>query len=154
MRRLNWILNNGEVNMRRTAFTLIELLIVLMIISVLATFVVVKVANRPGQARVIMAKANIQEISKAVALYKMDNSLIPSQQQGLRALVVKPDVAPVPKNYNSEAYLQKVPKDPWNNDYVYLVPGKNNQPFEIISYGSDGQPGGDGEAADISSADL
>ena len=139
--------------MRKTAFTLIELLIVLMIISVLATFVVVKVANRPGQARVIMAKANIQEITKAIALYRMDNSLIPTQEQGLMALVVKPDTVPIPRNYNSEAYLPKVPKDPWNNEYVYLVPGKS-QPFEIISYGSDGQPGGTGEAADISSADL
>ncbi len=81
---------------------------------------------------------------------------MPTQEQGLAALCVKPSVSPVPEQYPEDGYLEsrKVPLDPWNREYVYLVPGRNGESFEILTYGSDGEPGGEGEAADTSSSDL
>jgi general secretion pathway protein G len=148
---------NTGCNMRRIqGFTLLELLVVVVIITILATIVGVKVAQRPGQARVAAAKAQIANFRTALQMYRMDNGRFPTMEQGLKALCEKPTTQPVPERYAEGGYLEsrRVPADPWGREYVYIVPGPGGEPYEIISYGSDGEPGGEGEAADISSASL
>lgn len=140
----------------RQGFTLIEILVVVLIISVLAGIVGVNVLRHPGQARTSAAKLQIKTFKNALQLYRMEQHRYPTQAQGLEALCSKPTLPPVPEMYPEEGYLDSraVPLDPWGRPYIYIVPGRNNEPYEIISYGSDGEPGGTGEAAEISSSDL
>ena len=140
----------------KSGFTLIEILVVIIIITILASIVSVNVLRKPGEARVSAAKLQIKQLQTAVQLYKTEQGRSPTQEQGLEALVSKPVTDPVPQQYPTEGYLEsrKMPKDPWNHDYIYLVPGRNGEAFEIISYGSDGEPGGDGDAADLSTSGL
>ena len=140
----------------KAGFTLLEILVVVLIISILATMVVVNVAKRPGEARVVKAKAEIQIFGMALDTYRMEQGQYPTQEQGLKALCEKPTTPPIPEKYPDEPYLKRrsVPLDPWNHDYVYLVPGRQGEKYEIICYGSDGDQGGEGEAADISSSEL
>jgi len=140
----------------RSGFSLIEILVVVLIISVLAAVVAVNVVKEPGRARVAAAKAQLVIFRTALQLYRMDNGRLPTQGQGLKALVERPTVAPVPRNFRPEGYLESrnLPLDPWSNPYVYLLPGSDGSPYEIISYGAEGEPGGTGEAADISTASL
>lgn len=141
---------------RRGGFTLLEILVVVLIITILATVVGVHVAREPGKARVSVARANIVMLREALQLYRMHHGIYPTQEQGLTALVRCPEIPPVPQGYPDEGYLvsRNVPPDPWGNPFVYLVPGAEGQPFELISYGADGEPGGVGEFADLTSADL
>jgi len=142
---------------RQTAagFTLIEILVVLIIITILAGFVGMNVLRKPGEARVTAAKMQIKTLQAAVKLYHAEQNRFPTQSQGLNALVRKPTFAPIPKNYPAGGYLdaREMPTDPWGEEYVFLIPGRNEELFEIISYGSDGEPGGEGDAADLSSSD-
>jgi general secretion pathway protein G len=140
----------------RGGFTLLEILVVVLIITILATIVGVNVAKRPGEARAVAATAQIRTFQTALQLYRMEQGGLPSQRQGLSALCEKPKAPPVPERYPDGGYLESghVPLDPWGHDYVYLVPGPGGAAYDIISYGADGQPGGDGENADISSATL
>ena len=138
-------------------FTLIEILVVVLIISILVGIVGINVLRHPGEARIASAKLQIKNFKSALQLYRMEQGRFPTQQQGLETLCVKPTTPPVPEEYPENGYLdsQKLPQDPWNHDFIYLVPGRNNEPYEIISYGSDGEPGGSiDEAKDISSSDL
>ncbi len=137
-------------------FTLIELMIVIVIIGILATLLIPRIMERPEEARRIKAKADIKTIESALKLYKIDTGNYPTTEQGLDALIKKPDAAPVPKKWREGGYLEgdAVPKDPWSNTYYYTSPGPSGRDYEIISYGNDGQPGGTGKDADISSADL
>ena len=140
----------------KNGFTLLEILVVVLIITILATIVGVSVARHPGQARVTAAKAQIVIFKTALTTYRMEQGNLPTQEQGLKALVEKPTASPIPEKYPAEGYLDSrhLPKDPWNHDYIYIVPGSKGDAFEIISYGADGEPGGVGDAADISSADM
>lgn len=140
---------------KQAGFTLLEILVVVMIITILAAIVGVKLAGEPGKARKAAAMAQIQIFRTALQLYRMDNGALPTQEQGLAALCERPTAAPVPARYRQEGYLdsQKVPPDPWGREYAYLVPGPGKEPYVILSYGSDGEPGGEGEAADLSSVD-
>ena len=148
--------------MRRThrdsqsGFTLIEILVVIIIITILASIVSVNVLRKPGEARASAAKLQIKQLQTAVQLYRTEQGRVPTQEQGLEALVSKPVTDPMQPQYPAEGYLEsrKLPKDPWNNDFIYLVPGRGGEAFEIISYGSDGEPGGEGDAADLSSSGL
>lgn len=140
----------------KLGFTLIEILVVILIITILASIVSVNVLRKPGEARVSAAKLQLKQLQTAVQLYRTEQGRTPTQEQGLEALVVKPVTDPVPPQYPADGYLESrtLPKDPWNHDYIFLVPGRRGETFEIISYGSDGEPGGDGEAADLSSSEL
>ncbi|MPV85666.1 type II secretion system major pseudopilin GspG [Ostreibacterium oceani] len=129
-------------------FTLIELVVVIAIIAVMAGIVVTKMVDKPGEARAVAAAADITAISQALQLYKIDNFVYPSSDQGLQALVEKPTLPPVPKNYATSGYLSKLPKDPWGNDYIYLSPGQHGD-FDLYSFGADGVVGGEGENADV-----
>jgi len=139
---------------RRSGFTLLEILVVVLIITILATIVGVNVAHEPGKARVAAARAQIDTFRTTLQLYRMDQGRMPTPEQGLRALCEKPVIPPLPAKYPDGGYLEShvLPKDPWGRDYVYVIPGPNGQPYEVLSYGADGEPGGDGDAEDISSA--
>lgn len=132
-------------------FTLIEILVVVVILAILAAIVVPKVMERPGEARVIRAKNDISGVITALSLYKLDNFSYPSSAQGLEALVSKPSGQPEASNWKGP-YLDRLPKDPWNRPYLYQQPGQHGE-IDVYSYGLDGRPGGDGEAADIGNWD-
>ena len=129
-------------------FTLIEVMVVIVILGVLAALVVPKVMSRPDEARVVAAKQDISAIMQALKLYKLDNRRYPSAEQGLQALVVKPTAGPVPGNW--KPYLEKLPNDPWGRPYQYLNPGIKGE-IDVMSFGADGQSGGEGKDADIGS---
>lgn len=135
----------------QSGFTLIELMVVVVIIGVLAAIVVPKVMDRPDEARVTKARADIRTLESALNLYKLDNFVYPNTDQGLVALVSKPAGSPEPRNWKQ--YMDRMPKDPWGNDYQYLAPGVQGT-IDIFSLGADGQPGGDEVRADIGNWDL
>ena len=141
----------------QSGFSLVELLVAAVsIMLVLAGTVAVNLIWAPGKARVARAQSDIATLKTAVRLYESDNFAIPTQRQGLEALVAKPATAPIPKNWRDGGYIDRtdLPNDPWGNGYRYVAPGRNGEAFEIVSYGADGQPGGDGDASDISSSSL
>ena len=131
-------------------FTLIEMLVVVAIIATLAAMIAPKILDRASDAKVTSTKANIQTISSALDMYKLDNFTYPSADQGLDALIQKPGGSPEPKNW--KGYLKKVPLDAWGNEYYYSYPGENGT-FDVYSLGADGQLGGEGFDADISNSD-
>ncbi len=149
-------MNKNEKSERQTrgGFTLIEILVVLIIITILAGFVGLNVLRKPGEARVTAAKMQVKTLQAAMKLYHTEQGRFPTQSQGLQALVQKPATSPIPPNYPEGGYLdtRELPKDPWGRDFIYLIPGRNGELFEIICYGADGEPEGTGEDADISSA--
>jgi general secretion pathway protein G len=134
-------------------FTLIEIMVVIVILGVLAALVVPRVLERPDEARAVAAKSDIASIMAALKLYRLDNQRYPSTEQGLAALVTRPETPPVPPNWKPGGYLEKLPKDPWGRPYQYLNPGLKGE-IDVLSYGADGQPGGTGADADIGSWDL
>ncbi len=136
---------------RHAGFTLIELMVVIAILAVLASLIVPKVVNRPDEARVVAARQDIATLMQALNMYRLDNRRYPTTEQGLRALVEKPTAAPVPNNWKS--YLERLPNDPWGTPYQYLNPGIRSE-IDVMSFGADGRPGGDGVDADIGSWDL
>lgn len=142
------------MNRKNSGFTLIEVLIAMTIIAILSSVVGLSVAGHLRKAKLEAARAQIKTFQAALQMYKAAHGQYPSTAQGLEALCVAPSIAPLPKDYPPEGYLdsRKLPVDPWSNPYVYLVPGRHNEPYEIISYGADGEEGGAGEAADICSS--
>lgn len=141
----------------RLGFTLVELLVVVAIIMILTSFVGVRILNKPSKARIAAARAQIDSLKLALSTYRIDNGFIPTEEQGLLALVERPGTEPLPMHYpEGEGYLESisVPLDPWGHDYVYLSPGTRGEKYEIICYGADGEPGGEEENADISSSDM
>ena len=134
-------------------FTLIEILVVVVILGILAALVVPRIMQRPDEARVVAAKSDIRAIVSALKLYRLDNGVYPATEQGLAALVVKPDTGVIPRNWKQGGYLDRVPKDPWGAEYQYLNPGVNGE-IDVFSLGADGTHGGEGINADIGSWDL
>lgn len=134
-------------------FTLIEIMVVIVILGVLAALVVPRVLERPDEARAIAARSDIATIMQALKLYRLDNQRYPTAEQGLPALIAKPEQAPVPPNWKPGGYLERLPKDPWGRAYVFVIPGVRGE-IEVFSFGGDGQPGGSGIDADIGSWDL
>ena len=131
-----------------SGFTLIELMVVLVIIGVLAALIVPNVLDRADDARSTAAKTDVNNLMGALKLYKLDNQRFPTAAQGLQALRAKPTEGPIPTNWKS--YLDKLPNDPWGRPYQYLNPGVRGE-VDVFSFGSDGQPGGEGKDADIGS---
>lgn len=134
---------------RSQGFTLIEIMVVMVILGLLVAIVAPNIMGRSDEAKVTIAKTQLKNIQSALDLYRLDNSQYPSTQQGLEALVSKPSGSPEPKNWNPEGYMKNVPEDPWGNEFQYVSPGTEG-PYDLYSYGSDGQEGGEGDAADLS----
>jgi general secretion pathway protein G len=139
----------------RRGFTLIELMIVVIILGILALYIGPKIMGRPEEAKQVKAKVDIAALETALKLYKLDNSVYPSTEQGLQALIEKPETGVIPKQWREGGYLEKnkVPKDPWKNEFVYLSPGVQGD-FDIISYGADGEPGGEDQNKDINNWEI
>lgn len=134
-------------------FTLIEIMVVVVILGILAAVVVPRLLDRPEEARITKAKTDIKGIEQALGMFKLDSGFYPTTEQGLAALVEKPTVGRIPGKFQEGGYLKKVPVDPWGNPYLFLSPGIHDS-FDIISYGADGEPGGEGKDADINSWEL
>jgi len=129
----------------QTGFTLIEVMVVVVILGILAAVVVTKVADRPDEAKLVKVKQDILTLESALNLYKLDNDVYPTTDEGLQALVEKPANA---RNWKQGGYIARLQNDPWNTPYQYLSPGENSQ-IDIYSFGADKQPGGEGINSDI-----
>ena len=132
-------------------FTLVEVMVVVVILAVLAALIVPRVVGRTDEARAVAAMQDIAAIMQSLKLYRIDNSRYPTNDRGLEALVERPTTEPKPGNWKS--YLDKLPKDPWGNTYLYLNPGVHGD-IDVFSLGADGQPGGVDADADIGSWEL
>ena len=127
---------------RQTGFTLIEIMVVVVILGILAAIVVPRIMDRPEQARIIKAQQDIRTLETMLQAYKLDNFQYPSTEHGLEALVEKPTGLPEAKNWQAGGYLQRLPKDPWGNPYLYLRPGQHGE-FDLYSQGPDQQSSAD-----------
>ena len=138
---------------RQRGFTLVELVVVMTIIAILAGALALQISNRVQHAKRTRALQDIATMKSALELYRADNGDYPTTQQGLEALYRKPSSPPVPTNW--ERYLDKpIGKDPWGTEYVYRCPGQDDPDgYDLISYGKDLRPGGDGNDADITNLD-
>jgi general secretion pathway protein G len=134
---------------RMHGFTLIEVMVVVVILGILAAVLVPKVMDRPDEARIVKARQDIRALEAALNLYKLDNYEYPSTDQGLEALVNKPDSAPEPPNWKAGGYIDRLPQDPWQQPYQFLQPGAHGA-LDIYSLGPDRQPSDD----DIGNWDL
>jgi general secretion pathway protein G len=133
-------------------FTLLEIIVVVAIIAILAAYIAPKVAGRVDDARISKAKSDIRVLESSLELYKLDNFVYPSTEQGLDALVNKPSGENT-RNWREGGYIKKLNKDPWGNEYRYAYPGSNGE-FDVYSLGADNAVGGEGEAADIGNWNL
>lgn len=133
---------------RQHGFSLIEIMVVVVIIGILAVLIVPRVVGRSDDARIAAAKHDVAALMQSLKLYRLDNGRYPTNEQGLQALVAKPQSSPVPTNWRP--YLDKLPKDPWGNSYQYLNPGVHGE-IDVFSLGADGQASGSGADSDIGS---
>lgn len=131
-----------------SGFTLLEVMVVMVIIGILAALIVPNVMGRLDEAKTTAAKTDLTSLANALKMYRLDNGRYPSTEQGLQALKVRPEIAPVPKNWKTGGYLDNLPRDPWGNEYKYLQPGVHGE-FDVFTLGADGAPGGEGQDADI-----
>ena len=134
-----------------SGFSLIEIMVVVVILGILASIVVPKIISRPDEARVVKAKQDVLAIQNALELYKLDNGFYPSTDQGLSALVKKPETTPEPRDW--KPYLKSLPRDPWGREYLYLNPGEHGE-IDIFTLGADGQAGGEGINKEIGNWDA
>lgn len=134
-------------------FTLIEIMVVVVIMGILAALVVPKLMGRTDDARIIAARQDIATVMQALKLYKLDNQRYPTTEQGLQALIARPTSGPAANGWKAGGYLDRLPLDPWKNQYQYLSPGIRGE-VDVFSLGADGQPGGTDNDADIGSWDL
>lgn len=133
-------------------FTLIEMLVVIAILGILAGLVAPRIMAEPDKARVVKAKMQMESISTALHQYRLDNGIYPDTIQGLRALVEKPTSGRIPRNFPPRGYLDSLPLDPWENEFVYVQPGRHGD-FDLTCLGADGVPGGEGVNKDINNWD-
>ncbi len=131
-----------------SGFTLIEVMVVVIILGILAAAIVPKLMSRPDEARLVKARQDIRTLESALPLYRLDNFVYPTTEQGVTSLVEQPLDEPGPPNWKQGGYIERLPQDPWGNEYQYLNPGVNGE-IDIYSLGSDGQSGGSGTGADV-----
>lgn len=136
---------NIKNNRKKSGFTLIEIMVVLVIIGIMAALIVPNVMSRLGDARKTAAKSDIVTIMNALKLYNLDNFRYPTSAQGLEALQNKPTISPIPNNYKEGGYLDKLPLDPWQNPYQYVNPGRHGD-VDVYSFGPNG-PSSEGDNA-------
>ena len=138
---------NKRRNGRRAGITLIEMLVVVTIIALFAALVAPRMFRQSDKARVTAAHAQINAFMTALGAYKLDTGMFPTTEEGLQALRVKPSDGAT--QWQGPYLPQEIPVDPWGHPYVYKNPGEHGDEFDIVCYGADGQPGGDGMNADI-----
>ncbi|MDD5434106.1 MAG: type II secretion system major pseudopilin GspG [Nitrospira sp.] len=138
---------------KEDGFTLIEIMVVLIIIGLLAGIVVPRLMGRTEEAKHTKTIVQIKNLQSALDLYKLDNGYYPTTDQGLQSLTEKPAIGEIPKKWKEGGYMDKVPKDAWGNNYVYISPGVHGD-YDLYSYGADGEEGGEGKNADIQSWTL
>ncbi len=131
-----------------SGFSLVEILVVLVIMGLLVSIVAPTVLNQADDARIKKAQADFKSIETALKIYRLDNFVYPTTEQGLEALVEPSPIDPQPRNFKQGGYLSEVPRDPWERPYLYLSPGENGE-VDIYSLGADGLAGGEGQNADI-----
>jgi general secretion pathway protein G len=142
----------SRLKRRRAGFTLIEILVVIAVIAILAALVAPNVFQHVGSAKDAAARSQIEMLGAALDAYRLDNGRYPTTAQGLDALWQEPTLEPRPANWRGPYLRKAVPPDPWNHPYVYISPGEVNvRGYDLLSLGADGQPGGAGEDADITS---
>ncbi|MEJ8679759.1 type II secretion system major pseudopilin GspG [Plesiomonas shigelloides] len=134
-------------------FTLLEVMVVIVILGILASLVVPNLLGNKEKADQQKVVTDLVALENSLDMYKLDNSVYPSTEQGLQALVSKPAGTPEPRNYRNGGYIKRLPQDPWGNEYQYLSPGEQGE-IDIYSLGADGQEGGEGTAADIGNWNL
>jgi len=137
---------------QQKGFTLIEIMIVVVILSILASLIIPRIMNRPDQARIVKAQQDMRAIESALNMYRLDNYHYPNTNQGLQALVTRPSSEPKPANWQ-QAYLDKLPNDPWGTPYLYLMPGKHGD-FDLFTYGADQRKGGEDSDVDLGNWEL
>ena len=144
-----------KIGIGEAGFTFIELMVVIVILGILAGLVIPRLMGRPEEAKQTKARMQIESLETALKLYKLDNGFYPTTEQGLQALVEKPEAGKIPQKWRKGGYLEKgkVPNDPWGNPYVYLSPGIQNE-YDLISYAADGVQGGEEENKDINSWEI
>ncbi|MDE2461667.1 MAG: type II secretion system major pseudopilin GspG [Gammaproteobacteria bacterium] len=135
-----------RIRQQLSGFTLIEVMVVVVILGILASIIVPKIMDKPDEARIVKAKQDIRAIQSALEMYKLDNFVYPTTDQGLQALVTKPTTDPVPAHWKQ--YLDRLPVDPWDNPYQYLNPGVHG-PIDIWTYGPKGSSGGSNSGAGV-----
>lgn len=133
---------------KQQGFSLLELLVVIVILGILAALVAPQVLQNVGKAQQQKITSDFKSIETALKVYKLDNFVYPSTEQGLEALVTKSDLDPTPRNFQKGGYLQSEPLDPWNREYLYVQPGQHGD-VDIFTLGADGQEGGEDDNADI-----
>jgi general secretion pathway protein G len=138
---------------RNAGFTLIEIMVVVVILGILAAIIVPRVLDRPDTARLVKAKQDIRTLESALNLYRLDNYVYPSTEQGLDALINKPGGEPEARNWQQGGYIDRLPVDPWQRPYLYLSPGQRGD-FDVYTLGADGVPGGEGINADLGNWNL
>lgn len=140
---------------KKAGFTLVEILVVVVILSILAGLVVPRIMSRPEEAKQAKARMQIASLETALKLFKLDSGFYPDTEQGLSALVEKPSTGRIPTKWRAGGYLDKgrVPKDPWGQEFLYISPGVKNQDFDIMSFGGDEEEGGSGTESDITNWD-
>ena len=133
-------------------FTLIEIMVVVVIIGILAALIVPNIMGRTDQAKVTATRTQIEALGQSLDMYRLDNHVYPSTEQGLKALIEKPAGNPEPKNWAEGGYLKKkkIPMDGWDHEFIYVSPGTHGG-YDLYSYGADGKEGGEGLDADIKS---
>ncbi|MFT6551940.1 MAG: general secretion pathway protein G [Zhongshania marina] len=133
---------------KQSGFSLLEIMVVIVIMGLLVAVVAPNVLQNQDRAMVEKARADISVLEQALDMYKLDNHVYPTTDQGLQALVKRPDTGPTPKNYRSNGYIKRLPEDPWGNPYVFIQPGEHGA-FDLYSTGADGEEGGEELASDI-----
>ncbi|WP_269619333.1 type II secretion system major pseudopilin GspG [Zhongshania sp. BJYM1] len=139
--------NNLRVG-KQAGFSLLEIMVVIVIMGLLVAVVAPNVLQNQDRAMVEKARADISVLEQALDMYKLDNHFYPSTDQGLQALVKRPETGPAPKSYRSNGYIKRLPEDPWGNPYIYIQPGEHGA-FDLYSTGADGEEGGEELASDI-----
>ncbi|QQX80183.1 type II secretion system major pseudopilin GspG [Shewanella sp. KX20019] len=129
-----------QTRSKQKGFTLLEVMVVIVILGILASMVVPNLMGNKDKADQQKAVSDIIALENALDMYRLDNSIYPSTEQGLEALVQKPNMSPEPRNYREDGYVKRLPQDPWRNDYLLLSPGENGK-LDIFSVGPDGQAG-------------
>lgn len=145
--------NNYKLVRNCAGFTLVEIMVVVVILSILAAIVVPKIMDRPDQAREVKVIQDVRALSAALDLYRLDNFAYPTTDDGLEALVQRPGSLSAGAKWKDGGYVKRLPKDPWGNPYSYLQPGTHGE-FDLFSLGADNAVGGNGPNTDIGNWDL